>query len=190
MCWLCSATGLVRSLFGLPVFAICSFARKSRCVGRSRCRGYSSQLARRRGAGGRSLCMESISHRTPARPLWKRSLFWVSRLACMASIMLLSLTLCLVCPGCHAVFTCFQSCPDSLPRYSSVFSLPCFGFGPLPVTSPAHQISRVSLGMSLMVLSGSGPRWQIGALPQLHHGICWGGASQLLSGCSSIRPRS
>ena len=53
-----------------------------------------------------------------ARPLWKRSLFWVCRLACLASIMVLSITLCLVCPGCHAFFTCFQSCPDSLSRCS------------------------------------------------------------------------
>ena len=55
-------------------------------------------------------------------------------------------------------------------------------------TSPPR--SAVSLfGMSLMVLTGSGPRWQIVALPQLHHGIRCVGASPLLSGCSSVWPR-
>ena len=81
--WLSSVTVLALSLICVRAFAICPFARKSRFVSRSRCRGYSSQLARRRGAGGRSLCMDSIGHRPPVRLLWKRSPFWVCRLACM-----------------------------------------------------------------------------------------------------------
>ena len=144
---LCSAFGLARSLFNS---LFCPFARKSRCVGRSRCRGYSSQLARRRGAGGRSLCLESIIRGSPTRPLWKRSLFWVSRLACMASVVLFSLALCLVCPGCHAVFSTTQSGPGSMPGYSSVF--PCHVSGPASscsFNSPQYRPSlfgNVSVG--------------------------------------------
>ena len=179
MSWLSSVTVLVQSSICLPAFAKCPFARKSRIVGRSRCRGYSSQLARRRGAGGRSLCLESIGHRPPVRPLWKRSLFWVCRLACMASVILLSITLCLACPGCYAVFSCFQSCPDSLSRSSSVDTSHVSGPG----------IGRVSSGMSLMILTGSGPRWQTLVLPQLHHGFRRVGASPLPLGCSSVWPR-
>ena len=52
-----------------PVFTKHPFARKSRTGGRHRCRGYSSQLAHRRWAGGRSLCLESFGNRSPARSL-------------------------------------------------------------------------------------------------------------------------
>ena len=101
---------------------------------------FQSTGSPKRGWRTLSLCMESIIRGSLTRPLWKRSLFWVSRQACMASIILPSLALCLVCPGCHAVFTSFQSCPDSLPRYSSVF--PCHVSGAASTcffTSPLYQ---------------------------------------------------
>ena len=115
---LCHSAGSVFDL--LPAFAICPFARKSRIVRSLPVSGVLQSTGSQKRAGGRSLGLESIGHRPPVRPLWKRSLFWVCRLACMASVILLSITLCLACPGCYAFSSCFQSCPDSLSRSSSV----------------------------------------------------------------------
>ena len=79
------------------------FARKTRTCGRHRCRGYSSQLAHRRGAGGRSLCLRSFDRRSRVGLLWKCSPLWSSRLACMAVFVLLPVILCLSWPGCNVV---------------------------------------------------------------------------------------
>ena len=59
----------------------------------------------------------------------------------------------------------------------------------LLVISLAFRIGRVSFGMSLVILTGSGPRWQTLVLPQLHHGFRRVGASPLPLGCSSVWPR-
>ena len=124
LCGLRFTFELVRSL----IKPFCSLARKSRRVGHSRCRGYSSQLARRRGAGGRSQCLESCRQGLPTRPLWKRSSLWAYRLAYVAPLFLLSTALCLTFPGCHAVFSTPWPGPGGLPGCSA--TVPCTSTGP------------------------------------------------------------
>ena len=137
-------------------FAKHPFARKSRTGGRHRCRGYSSQLAHRRGAGGRSLCLESIGHKSPVRPLRKRSLFWVSRLVCTAIVVLLPIALSLSCPGCHDVTSFFQS------GYCSRSGCPAVDvhdvFGPVS----AHHLANLS-DRPCHFLDSTGPFFHVGS---------------------------
>ena len=121
-----------------PVFAKHPFARKSRTGGRHRCRRYSSQLAHRRGAGGRSLCLESFGNRSPVRSLWKRSLFWVSRLVHAAIVVLLPIALSLSWSGCHSGFSFFQ--------LGSCFWSRCPVVDALDISAPvsAHHLANIS----------------------------------------------
>ena len=100
--------------------------------------GIPANWAHRRGAGGRSLCLESIGHKSPVRPLRKRSLFWVSRLVCTAIVVLLPIALSLSCPGCHDVTSFFQS------GYCSRSGCPAVDvhdvFGPVS----AHHLANLS----------------------------------------------
>ena len=108
------------SVFCYLAFVKHPFARKSRTGGRYRCREYSSQLAHRRGAGGRSLCLESFGHRSSVQPLRKRCLFWVSRLACTAIVVLLPIALSLPFSVCRDVTSFFQSSCCSRSGYPAV----------------------------------------------------------------------
>ena len=77
-------------------------------------RGYSIQLAHRRGAcGRRSRCWESRCRGIPAGPFWPR---FLSRFGCLTLIALVSFVafLCLSCPGCWnpALNSPVQPCPS------------------------------------------------------------------------------
>ena len=78
-------------------------------------RDYSNQLAHRRGACGRSRCLGSRCHGTPAGPLWPR---FLSRFGCLTLNALVSFTvfLCLSCPGCWntALSSPVHPCPSGV----------------------------------------------------------------------------
>ena len=61
----------------------------------------------------------------------------------MASFVLFPLALCLVCPGCHAVFPTTRPDPDSLPGYSGTFP----GHVPGPASSCSSDSLRLRFGL-------------------------------------------
>ena len=169
--WMCFMFLSALSTVCCRAFAKHPFARKSRTSGRPRCRGYSCQLARKRGAGGRSLCLESIGHRSPVRPLRKRSSLWISRLVYTAIVVLLPIALCLSRPGFHDVTSFFQSGHHFWPGSPGV-DIPDV-LGPVS-THLFSQIFRIG-HVTSWILQGSffmrGHRWQTFAPPRIHHGF-------------------